>query len=171
MVWNLVGVFIVGLACGGMAFALVKATKNRVPGWLVPVSAGVGMLLLLLTINYRWYADRLDALNYQQVNFEVVETKRSSSFMRPWSYIYKPVTEFSFVDDNWKKLVVDDQKLIQFSLYTFYQEVVDRIETKFYLLNCVSAELVETDNKGQLLPESKFKQVDENNKLYTYLCR
>lgn len=171
MVWNLVGVFIVGLACGGMAFALVKVTKNRVPGWLVPVSAGVGMLLLLLTINYRWYADRLDALNYQQVSFEVVETKRSSSFMRPWSYIYKPVTEFSFIDDNWKKLVVDDQKLIQFSLYTFYQEVVDRIETKFYLLNCINAEMVEIDNKGELLPNSSFMKIDRKGKIYTYLCR
>lgn len=171
MVWNLVGVFIVGLACGAMAYALVKISKNRLPSWLVPVSAGVGMLLLLLAINYRWYADRIDALTYQQVSFEVVETKRTSSFMRPWSYIYKPITEFSFIDGGWKQLNLDNQKLVQFSLYTFYQEVVDRIETKFYLLNCNNAELVEIDSKSKLIPNSEFKIIDKKSKMYTYLCR
>ena len=44
MTWHLLAVFIIGLCLGGMSFFLRKVSRNRLPSWIIPVSAGVGML-------------------------------------------------------------------------------------------------------------------------------
>ena len=156
MIWHLIGVFVAGLACGGIAYMLVILSKGRLPKWSVPVGAGAGMMGLLLMLNYSWYEDKLDQLAYKGVDVEVIETKRETSFFKPWGYIYPAISQFSFLDGSSLVSEQKGQRLVQFAQYTFYQEYKDRVETHFFLLNCNSKELVETDQQGELLANSQF---------------
>lgn len=171
MIWHLLGVLIAGLSCGGIAFMLIKLSKNRLPKWLIPIAAGTGMLGLLLLFNYSWYEDKLELLAYKKVEAEVINTKRESNFFKPWSYLYPAISQFTFLDGNKQVVEIDGQKLVQFNQYTFYQEYKDRIETRFYLLECHSRQLVETNQQGELLPSSKFEQLERNSQIYSRLCK
>ncbi len=52
-----------------------------------------------------------------------------------------------------------------------YEEYKDRVETHFFLLNCNSKELVETDQHGELLANSQFKKITADSKTYISLCK
>lgn len=171
MIWHLIGVLISGLACGGLGYFLIKLSGNRLPKWLIPIGAGAGMLGLLLMLNYSWYEDKLDQLAYKKVEVEVLEVKRERNFFKPWSYLYPAISQFTFLDGKSQVQHLDGRKLVQFNQYTFYQEYKDRIETRFYLLECISQELVETNQQGELLPSSKFEQLPRDAKIYTLLCK
>lgn len=171
MIWHLLGVLISGLACGGIAFMLIKLTRGRLPKWLTPVAAGSGMLGILMVFNYSWYQDKLDLLAYKQIEVDIVETQRNSSFFKPWGYIYPAISQFTFLDGKSQQIEAQGKRLIQFNQYTFYQEYKDRIETRFYLLECSSREMVETNQQGKLLATSQFERLDSQNKIYTRLCK
>ena len=47
MIWNLAGVFIIGLCTGAFGYLLRKLSKNRLPKWIIPIAAGGGMFAYL----------------------------------------------------------------------------------------------------------------------------
>lgn len=171
MIWHLLGVLISGLACGGIAFMFIKLSRNRLPKWLIPIGSATGMLAILMVFNYSWYNDKLELLAYKKVEAEVISTKRETNFFKPWGYVYPAISQFTFLDGKSQVQHLDGRKLVQFNQYTFYQEYKDRIETKFYLLECYSREIVETNQQGELLPSSKFEQLPRDAKIYTLLCK
>lgn len=171
MIWHLLGVLISGLACGGIAFMLIKLSKNRLPKWLIPIGAGAGMLGILMIFNYAWYQDKLDLLVYKGIEAEVIDTQRHTNFFKPWGYLYPAISQFTFLDGKSQVIEAQGKKLVQFNQYTFYQEYKDRIETRFYLLECRSREIVETNQQGELLPKSKFERLATESKIYFSLCR
>lgn len=91
--------FVATIACGigaaGIAMALRVISGKRVPGWAVPISAGVAMLGFTLWSEYTWF-DRTTAALPESV--AVVQSYTHKSSFRPWTYVVPMTDRFSAVD-------------------------------------------------------------------------
>ena len=55
MFWTLVTVFFAGFAGAGIGLVLRHLTRNRVPKGIIPVCAGLTMILATIGQEYGWY--------------------------------------------------------------------------------------------------------------------
>lgn len=165
MIWNLIGVLISGLSMGGIAALLVKISRHRLPKWIVPISAGLGMFGYLAYYDYAWY-------NWKQSQLPdgviVLEEQRNSTFFRPWSYVKPAVNYFSFIDGDHRDFQQNGQHLVQYYHYEMFHEYKDRLETTLYIMNCEEAEQIQLDENSSVAgqPES----IERDSTLHRTLC-
>ena len=88
MLLEFIAAIALGLGTAGLILALNLVTGKRLPGWLMPASAGIAMIGFMVYMEYSW-ADRTIA----GLPDGVVVTGQSSesSWFRPWTYA-KPLT-------------------------------------------------------------------------------
>lgn len=175
--WQLIGVLVSGISMGCVAYALRKFSRNRLPNWLVPAFAGLSMLAFLAVYDYTWYGFKLDQLDYQAAakqlpadTYQVITTERKRDFFRPWSYIYPAVSSFKFIDNDYLELEQQGARLIQYIEYEFFQEHIDRLEHRTYLLNCTRAERVLLDDKAQAAVPLVLEQLETTNPIMQKYC-
>ncbi|MBF9041762.1 hypothetical protein HKCCE4037_00345 [Rhodobacterales bacterium HKCCE4037] len=92
---ELIAVIFAGLACAGMAMLLNRATGGRLPRWIVPVAAGLGMLAVTISNEYTWFSRTAAQL---PDGLEVVMTVENDSWFRPWTRAFPYVERFVAVD-------------------------------------------------------------------------
>ena len=56
MIWHLVATFSAGLGAAGIAFLLRSLSKQKLPKWIIPAFAGIGMLGYQIYFEYNWFA-------------------------------------------------------------------------------------------------------------------
>lgn len=95
MFFELIGTILAGLATGLAVWALNRALRGRLPGWLAPVAAGAAMLLAAISSEYGWY-DRTTAT--MPDSFFVAQAIEERSLYRPWTYAFPFVSRFVAVD-------------------------------------------------------------------------
>ena len=95
MFLELIATVFAGLAVAGVAMLLNKLTGNRLPRWIVPVAAGLGMIGTTIASEYGWY-DRTVATLPE--GMEVAQTVENQSFYRPWTYARPYIERFVAVD-------------------------------------------------------------------------
>jgi hypothetical protein len=94
MALELIGSFFVAGAVGLFFWAL-RRRFQALPKWLVPFSAGLGMIASTVWLEYTWF-DRVSA--QLPPGFAVVNDEAMASPLRPWTYLV-PITErFSAID-------------------------------------------------------------------------
>lgn len=167
MIWQLVAVFIFGFMFGGFAFLFRKLSKNRLPKWIIPIAAGVGMLGYQVYYNYTWYDFKLAQLPERAI---VLGEQRSGEFFRPWSYIYPAVNHFSFIDGEKKVFNQKGERLVQYIYFEMYQEHLDRLESQYYLMNCSKSEQVKITKEGAAELPISVESVERNSLLYQQIC-
>ena len=109
MIWHLLAVFIFGICAGSLAFLFIKISRNKLPKWLIPVSAGLGMFSYLAYYDYTWFDFKSSQLPKGSV---IVEEKRQNHFFRPWSYLLPPVSAFVVLDGTVKDIQQQDRKSV-----------------------------------------------------------
>ncbi|MEO0426346.1 MAG: hypothetical protein AAF160_02785 [Pseudomonadota bacterium] len=116
MFLELLATVVAGFACAGVVMLANAVSGRRLPRWLTPVAAGVGMLGMTISNEYSWF-DRTAARLPEGV--EVATTVEERSWLRPWTRIHPYTKRFVAVDrlnartnDN-----LPDQRLV--SLYFF----------------------------------------------------
>ena len=82
-------------ALAGIAMTLNWLSGKRLPGWIVPVAAGMGMLLYQIWSEYSWYTRAAGTL---PDGVEVVSTNTAQVFYRPWSYVIPQINRLRAVD-------------------------------------------------------------------------
>lgn len=92
---DIITIITAGFAAAGVALILNRLTGRRLPRWIVPATAGAGMLLMSLTNEYRWYPRTADLL---PDGFEVISTVEYSAPFSPWTYAVPYVNRFAAVD-------------------------------------------------------------------------
>lgn len=92
---DLVATISAGFALAGVALILRSLTRKRLPGWIVPAAAGLGMLSFAIWNEYTWYPRTVAALPEGVV---VARAQENSAPWRPWTYVRPLVTRFSAVD-------------------------------------------------------------------------
>ncbi len=95
MALELLAAIIAAVGMAGIAIAIRKLTRNRLPKWIVPVAAGLGMIGFAVLSEYGWYGRSAASLP-EGVTVLHAETGRSP--MRPWTF-FAPITlKFSALD-------------------------------------------------------------------------
>lgn len=95
MILELVGTVVAGIAAAGLVLIARSLLGERVPKWLIPIAAGVGMLTATISSEYGWYGRTLAVL---PEGFEVAQTVDSRAPWRPWTYLFPYTERFVAVD-------------------------------------------------------------------------
>lgn len=166
MIWHLLAVFIFGICAGSLAFLVIKISRNRLPKWLIPVSAGIGMLSYLAYYDYTWFDFKRSQLPTESV---VVEQGRAGNFFRPWSYVAPPVSSFVVLDGKVKEAQQQGHILVEYIRYEFINDYTERLESKPYVLNCTTGEQLQVPTNDKPAA-SKVEFVARDSLLYKQLC-
>ena len=95
MFLELIATVFAGLAVAGVAMLLNKLTGNRLPRWIVPVAAGLGMIGTTIANEYGWYGRTSANL---PDGMEIAQTVENQSFYRPWTYARPYIERFVAID-------------------------------------------------------------------------
>jgi hypothetical protein len=95
MFFELVGTIMAGAATALLFWALNRLLGGRMPSWLIPVSAGIAMLVATISNEYGWF-DRTTAVMPE--GLVVAQTVEETALYRPWTYAAPFVSRFVAVD-------------------------------------------------------------------------
>lgn len=153
-------------AAGIAQYARILSRK-KLPRWIVPAAAGLGILGYQIYMEYSWFERTRARLPESAL---VTEVRKIPAFWRPWTFVVPLQMGFSVVDSNQIQLAHSDgERIARFRLYSFEQAFIDRSEQQGYLLNCSSSVLVPLDNANQPQPE-KARQLDRQSLLFAVVC-
>lgn len=113
---ELIATVFAGIACAGVALLLNMVTGRRLPKWIMPVAAGLGMIGMTISNEYTWFdrtAERLpDGVN---IAMKIEE----QSWIRPWTQVWPYTKRFVAADTATTRTNADlpDQRLTD--LYFF----------------------------------------------------
>ncbi|MEY8840711.1 hypothetical protein AB9K41_16945, partial [Cribrihabitans sp. XS_ASV171] len=74
---------------------LGKLTGGRLPRWMTPVAAGLGMIAVTISSEYSWFSRTASALPDGLV---VAQTVEKRAFYQPWTYVTPYVNRFVAAD-------------------------------------------------------------------------
>lgn len=115
MFWELIGAVMLAFGAGGVAMGLRWASGKRLPKWITPAAAGLGMISYGIWMDYSW-AERTEAALPQGVT--AVREARDGAFWRPWTLAAPPVVRFAAVDRGFLRSETAPQMRIT-SMYFF----------------------------------------------------
>ncbi|WP_028305045.1 hypothetical protein [Oceanospirillum maris] len=168
MIWHLVAAIVVGVAAAGVALFLRKISGKRLPKWIIPVFAGVGMLAYQVHTEYDWFDHKKMSLPEGSV---VVSTEEPGSPWRPWTFAIPMTTAFTVLDEaSINSRMVSNQKVIEFMLYRFEKQHVDRVKNQAFVINCDRRELLPMNLKREL-DIAEGRVLGEEDPLYQVICR
>lgn len=167
MTWHLLAVFIIGLCLGGIAFFLRKLSRNKLPSWVIPVSAGIGMLGYLAYYDYGWFEFKKSQLPPQAV---VIGETREGNFFKPWRYLFPTVSSFAILDGQVRETQQGEELLVEYVRYEFINDYMERLVTQPYVLNCSTAEQIAVP-KNNSKAINKVEYVSRDSLLFKQLCR
>lgn len=96
MFWELIAVFVVGLATAGVVMS-ARLLLKRLPKWTIPAAAGLAMLGFVVHTEYTWYTRTAARLPQGAI---VVATASHTAFYKPWSYARPQIFQFVAMDKN-----------------------------------------------------------------------
>jgi hypothetical protein len=95
MFWDFVATFAVGLTMAGIGLVARHLSRWRLPKWIVPACAGVGMLFYAIWSEYTWFDRTILRLPDGVV---VASVGQDRAFWRPWTYAAPITARFIAVD-------------------------------------------------------------------------
>ncbi len=95
MFLELIATIFAGIACAGVAMLLNIATGRRLPRWLMPLAAGLGMIGMTISNEYTWFDRTVERLPQ---GVEVAMTVEEQSWLRPWTQLRPYTKRFVAVD-------------------------------------------------------------------------
>ncbi|WP_170784507.1 hypothetical protein [Ruegeria lacuscaerulensis] len=95
MFLELIATIFAGIAFAGVVMVINKFTGGRLPKWVAPVAAGLGMIGMTISSEYSWYDRTKDTL---PDGMTVVQEVESRALYRPWTYAVPFVNRFAAID-------------------------------------------------------------------------
>lgn len=166
MIWNLFGVFIIGLCSGAFGYLIIKISKGRAPKWLIPICAGAGMFSYLAYYDYTWYEFKSGQMPKESV---VVQEYRESDFFRPWSYIYPSINQFDVFDGQFTVKNQDGETIAEYMIYQFIKDPTEKMDIYAHVLNCNTLERVVMNTKKPQATQT-IEKVPANDALLSKVC-
>ncbi|MFT5796449.1 MAG: hypothetical protein ACI84R_000495 [Candidatus Azotimanducaceae bacterium] len=116
MFFELIGTFVAGATVGLLVWAINRTLKGRLPGWLVPISAGCAMLVATISSEYGWFART--AANMPE-GMVVAATVEEVALYRPWTYAKPFISRFVAVDQAMMRMHPQhpDQRIVDLVFY------------------------------------------------------
>lgn len=95
MALELIAAIVGAFGMAGIALLLRRLSRGRLPKWIMPVFAGLGLIGVTVVLEYGWFS-RVSAELPEGV--DVVWQEESASPLRPWTYLAPLVTRFVALD-------------------------------------------------------------------------
>jgi hypothetical protein len=167
---ELIATVFAGIACAGVAMLLNRVTGRRLPKWLTPVAAGLGMLAMTVSNEYTWF-DRTAAELPEGI--EIAMTVENQSWFRPWTQAYPYVERFVAVDTGTARTnaAVPDQRLA--NLYFFGRwSPIDQAPVLFDCAEARSAVLIDGAAFGVdgTITDAQWEAMPEDDPILTLVC-
>lgn len=167
MIWHLVAVFSAGLGSVGIAFLLRSLSKQKLPKWIIPALAGVGMMSYQIYFEYHWFAYQS---NRQPIGAVVTSNQTSQVFWRPWTYIYPMTTVFTVVDtQSMQTRQAKNLTLVEFIEYRFEKKYIDVVTHQRYVMSCTDAQIIAVSDEKKVLSKQPVN-VDPDSVLFNTVC-
>ncbi len=168
MIWHLIAAVFAGLGAAGVGLLLRTLSAKRLPSWIVPVFAGLGILGYQINHEYSWIEHKRNQL---PATAQVVETEEDRMFWRPWTYAFPLTVGFSVVDHNsMERRQADEHQLVEFILYRFEKDYVDRLDHQPHLMNCTTREMVPLTGEERSPNLQAIREVEASSTLYEAVC-
>lgn len=167
MIWHLVAVFSAGLGAAGIAFLLRSISRQKLPKWIIPAFAGIGMMGYQIYFEYHWFEHQSTR---QPAGVVVTSSQASQVFWRPWTFVYPMTNVFTVVDTH--QLQVnhsDDLTLVEFIEYRFEKKYIDVVTHQNYVLNCTQAQIMALSDEGVML-SAQPHNVERDSPLFAAVC-
>lgn len=167
MIWTLLTAAGAAFLAAGIAQYTRLLTAKKLPKWIVPAAAGLGILGYQIYMEYSWFERTQAQLPAGSV---VTEVREQPAFWRPWTFIVPLKMGFSVIEPDKVQLASQDgERIARFRLYSFEQAFVDHVDQTGYLLNCSRAVLVPLDADNSPQPDRAL-QLERQSRLYTLVC-
>lgn len=171
MFWTLVAAAVAGLGAAGLGMAAYKLSKKRVGKWIIPVSAGIGILAYQISYEYSWYANQLA---HQPAGTVVVAQDTTPSFFRPWTYLFPLTSSYTLLEPSqilYQESTNPSARIASFILYRIEKAPVDALIYKPHVLNCNTGELLQLQQDNNPDPSVAMRQLTEQDPLFLAVCR
>ncbi|WP_027967712.1 hypothetical protein [Halomonas halocynthiae] len=166
MLWHLIAAIFAGLGCAGIALLLRKLSGQRLPRWIIPAFAGLGILGYQVYQEYHWFEHKQQQLPPET---QLISTEQRSMIWRPWTFLF-PITNAFTVVDNASHSETGSSDIVTFQLYHFERAYPDRVSHHPSLLNCTTRELVPLDKENGQPMVKDMRRLAEDSALYQYQC-
>lgn len=84
MFWSLVTVIFAGLSGAGIGLVLRSLTRNRLPKGIIPVCAGLTMIVATVALEYSWESGVRRTMAEDLV---IVTTREQQAWYQPWTLV------------------------------------------------------------------------------------
>ena len=170
MFWIIVAAAAAGLGAAGIGIGIRKLSRNRIGKWIIPASAGLGILLYQVSYEYSWYNNQL---LHQPEGSVVVAVENQPSFLRPWTFIFPLTTAYTLLDPE--EVIFEEQtapyaKLARFYLYRIEKAPTEIMKYKQHVLNCTTAELVQLADDHKIDTRVKIRKLGSDDLLLNTIC-
>ncbi|MEM6409029.1 MAG: hypothetical protein AAF700_11505 [Pseudomonadota bacterium] len=170
MFFELIAVFVAGIACAGIAMMLIMISGRRLPRWITPIAAGAGMIAITISSEYSWF-ERTSARLPEGV--AVAMTVEERSWIRPWTQIWPYTERFVAVDQSTARSHEQqpDQKMVD--LYFFGRwSPVNRAPMLFDCAKNRSAPLIDGAEFGEdgSVKDAAWEELDADDAILTLAC-
>ena len=119
MLFDLIAAIAAGFVVAGTLMLLRRTFSGLIPGWMIPVSAGLAMIGYGIWSEYTWY-DRTVATLPETVT--ILSAPDRHSALRPWTYILPLKDRFMAVDGATvrRNPAVPDQRIAEIMVAARY---------------------------------------------------
>ncbi len=100
MFLELIAILAAGFGLAGIALTLNFIVGKRLPKWIFPASAGAGMLLMAIWLEYSWLERTAGSF---PEGVEVASTNEVRSWYRPWTYVVPLTTRLVAIDTRFNR--------------------------------------------------------------------
>jgi hypothetical protein len=168
MIWHLFAAIAAALAGAGIALLLRNLTRNRLPKWIVPVFAGIGMLAYTVHYEYTWFETKQARLPEGSV---IVESEIGHMLWRPWTVMYPMPLSYTVLDGaNVQVEATTQGRIARFVLYRFKKEhLVSTVTSSNRQLICNERAMFRLNEAGQAKFET-MTMLDADAPLYRVIC-
>jgi hypothetical protein len=85
MFWALITALVAGFAGAGIGLGLRALTRKRLPLGVIPVSAGIAMIVATVATEYGWYPNVLRTMAPDLV---VISQREQQAWYQPWTFVH-----------------------------------------------------------------------------------
>lgn len=168
MIWHLIAAIVAAVAGAGIALLLRSLTRKRLPKWIIPVFAGLGMLGYTVYYEYSWFDAKQARLPEGAV---VVSSEDGSMLWRPWTLAYPMPMAYTVLDKANAQIQDTPQgRMARFVLYRFEKEhLISTVKSAPYQAICTEHAMFQLNDAGEAKADS-LTTLDAEGPLYRALC-
>lgn len=168
MIWHLIAAIVAAVAGAGIALLLRSLTRKRLPKWIIPVFAGLGMLSYTIHYEYTWFEAKQARLPEGAV---VVASEEGQMLWRPWTMLYPMPLSYTVLDRANAQIQDTAQgRIARFVLYRFdKQHLMSTVASQRYQLICSEKAMFRLNDAGQAKADS-LTELQADSPLFQQIC-